>query len=92
MPPDRYRTSFLAELKRDMNLWEKNRLRSDNALTIAEMDVMKELMHGYSNKKIAIQLGISPNTVKYRLKAIFTKFEVSKRNDLVQLVRQKGLL
>lgn len=92
LPPDRYRTSFLAELKRDMNLWEKNRLRSDNALTIAEMDVMKELMHGYSNKKIAIQLGISPNTVKYRLKAIFTKFEVSKRNDLVQLVRQKGLL
>lgn len=92
LPPDRYRTNFLVDLKRGMNDWEKNRLRDENTLTIAETEVLKELVHGFSNKEIALQLGISPNTVKYRLKGIFAKFDVSKRGELVQLVRQQSML
>ncbi|MFC3052850.1 LuxR C-terminal-related transcriptional regulator [Kordiimonas pumila] len=92
LPADRYRTNFLIDLKRDMKNWEKSRLKDENALTIAEIEVLKELVHGFSNKEIALQLGISPNTVKYRLKSIFAKFDVSKRSELVQLVRNQGMV
>ncbi|NVK54726.1 MAG: hypothetical protein HWE26_03865 [Alteromonadaceae bacterium] len=91
LPTDKYRHNFLSELKRAMNEWEKTRLRDEMAPTQAEIEVLKELVKGYSNKKIALQLGISPNTVKYRLKGIFAKFGVAKRNDLVQKVREQGM-
>jgi LuxR family maltose regulon positive regulatory protein len=92
LPPDRYRANFLTELRRDMKAWEKVRLQDEYALTIGEQEVLRALDQGSSNKEIAIELGISPNTVKFRLSSIFTKVGVSKRTDLVRLAREQGLL
>lgn len=92
LPADRYRTQFLAELKSDMKAWENSRLRAAGALTIAELEVLRQLDRGFTNKEIALQLGISPNTVKFRLKGIFARFGVSRRAELVRYVREHGVL
>lgn len=92
LPPDRYRSNFLLNIRRDMKAWEKARLQDEFALSIGEREVLRELDQGSSNKVIARRLGISPNTVKFRLSSVFAKVGVSKRADLVRVAREKGIL
>lgn len=49
------------------------------ALTAREREVLDLLVRGMTNKQMAEQLVISPNTVKRHLKAIFAKLEVNTR-------------
>jgi DNA-binding NarL/FixJ family response regulator len=50
-----------------------------DTLTTREREVYELLAQGMTNKSIAEQLVISPNTVKRHLKAIFAKLEVNTR-------------
>ena len=54
-----------------------------NQLTSREMEVVKLLLQGKSNKLIAFSLGISNRTVEFHLKNIYTKFHVSSRFELI---------
>jgi DNA-binding CsgD family transcriptional regulator len=54
-----------------------------NELSSREMDVVKLLLEGKSNKLIASSLHISERTVEFHLKNIFTKFQVSSRVELI---------
>lgn len=56
---------------------------SADAITARERDVLALLSEGYSNKRIARTLEISPETVKSHLKRIFSKLSVSTRNEAV---------
>lgn len=52
-----------------------------DALTARERDVLAMIGQGYSNKRIARSLDISPETVKSHVKRIFSKLAVSTRTE-----------
>src|SRR3546814_6045201 len=58
----------------------------------AEAEVLLYLSQGHSNKEIARLIGMSPDTVKYRLKSVFRKIGVSKRRDAVRISNERGLI
>lgn len=57
-----------------------------------EYAVLKLLATGRSNKEIARELGISPNTVKTHVANLYAKLSVSKRTEAVYAARQLGLI
>ncbi len=65
---------------------------SSEGLSEREMDVLRLLPSGSSNKIIAIQLGLSENTVKSHISHIFAKLGVQSRAEAVSTAMQRGLL
>ena len=61
-------------------------------LSEREMDVLRLLPSGSSNKAIALQLGLSENTVKSHISHIFSKLGVQSRAEAVSAAMQRGLL
>jgi ATP/maltotriose-dependent transcriptional regulator MalT len=57
--------------------------RVSNTLTARERDVLVMISQGFSNKRIARNLQISPETVKSHVKRIFSKLAVSTRAEAV---------
>ncbi|MDO9404854.1 MAG: response regulator transcription factor [Polaromonas sp.] len=61
-------------------------------LSPREMDVLKFVAAGHSNKLIGRQFGISDGTVKAHTKRIFAKLGVSSRTGAVATAVQRGLI
>lgn len=61
-------------------------------LSQRELDVLRELACGASNKEIGNNLTISANTVKVHLRNLFTKLGVSSRTEAVVIALQWGIL
>ncbi|GMQ78165.1 MAG: hypothetical protein BMS9Abin02_0664 [Anaerolineae bacterium] len=57
-----------------------------------ELSVLERLVDGSTNREIARDLDISPNTVKVHLRNVFTKLEVSSRTEAVTVALQQGIL
>jgi DNA-binding CsgD family transcriptional regulator len=62
------------------------------ALTAREVEVMNGLADGLSNKAIAARLGISDETVKFHLSAIFGKLQATNRTDAVRQAVRRGVV
>ena len=62
------------------------------SLTAREAQVLDLLATGMPNKMIAASLGISDETVKFHLAAIFGKLGASNRTDAVRLAIRLGLV
>ena len=62
------------------------------AVSAREMDVLKLLVEGASNKMIAAQLNLSENTVKSHTSHIFAKLQVSSRAEAVAIALQRGIV
>ena len=62
------------------------------SLTTREAQVLELLADGLSNKEIAARLGVSDETVKFHLAAIFGKLGASNRTDAVRLALRRGLV
>jgi DNA-binding NarL/FixJ family response regulator len=90
-----------------LGLWLGNRLtarprgpgfeRNERVLTTLnisarECEVLELLAQGCSNKVIARQLVISPNTVKTHVAKVFDKLEVSSRTQAIQKARSLEIL
>ena len=54
-------------------------------LTRRELEVLSALAAGYTNKQIANDQGVSPNTVKFHVKNLFSKLGVANRAQAVAL-------
>ena len=54
-----------------------------NRLSNREVDVIKLILEGKSNKQIAASLCISVRTVEFHLKNIYAKFVVASRIELI---------
>lgn len=61
-------------------------------ISARELDVLHAMALGASNKTIARQLAISPNTVKTHIARLFEKLEVSSRTQAVGRARELGIL
>ncbi|NQE60713.1 response regulator transcription factor [Caulobacter sp. RHG1] len=61
-------------------------------LTGQEMKVLERLAAGLSNKEIARDLGLSPNTVKTHVANLYGKLDVSRRTQAVGKARDLILI
>ena len=61
-------------------------------LTARELEVLGHLADGLSNKAIAARLGISDETVKFHLSAIFGKLGATNRTDAVKQALRRGMV
>ncbi len=67
-------------------------LQAGGALTARELEVLRLVARGLSNKEIAADLRITTHTVKYHLAAVLEKLGVRSRTEAVSLGVRKGLV
>ena len=65
---------------------------SDIPLTSRELDVLRLLAEGASNKVIAHWLGISVHTVKFHVRSLFDKLDAVGRTDAVAHAVRLGVI
>ncbi|MCH4249440.1 MAG: response regulator transcription factor [Microbacteriaceae bacterium] len=61
-------------------------------LSLSELEVLRGVARGLTNRGIAMELFLSPNTVKTHLRRIFRELDVDSRTEAVARARQLGLL
>ncbi len=65
---------------------------SGEALTSREIDVLKLLARGRSNKEIGAALFISETTVKTHVRSVFAKLNVMSRTEAIAAASHRGLI
>lgn len=66
--------------------------KESEELSARELEVLRLLVAGASNKAIAAQLDLSENTVKSHLSHIFGKLNVQSRAEAVAVALQRGIV
>jgi len=61
-------------------------------LTRRELDVLRRLARGEANRAIAVELGISENTVKNHVRSILEKLQASSRSEAVVSALRLGIV
>ncbi len=64
---------------------------TDWRLAARELEVLQQLVAGHRNRTIAMTLGISENTVKFHVRNLFRKLNVSSRAEAIALAHSHGL-
>jgi len=65
---------------------------ADDSITARELDVLRGVASGSSNKIIATDLNISEHTVKNHLKSILSKLDANDRTHAVMIALKRGFL
>jgi DNA-binding NarL/FixJ family response regulator len=65
---------------------------ADDSITARELDVLRGVANGSSNKIIASDLNISEHTVKNHLKSILSKLDANDRTHAVMIALKRGFL
>jgi len=65
---------------------------SPEHLTARERQVLEMMMEGLSNKEMAVQLNISPHTVKFHISSILGKLGASSRTEAAAIGLRRGLI
>jgi DNA-binding NarL/FixJ family response regulator len=60
-------------------------------LSVRERDVLRLIARGYSNKRIAREIGVSVNTVKHLASAAYRTLGVVSRAEAIVAARQRGI-
>lgn len=68
------------------------RVRETLGVSDREYEVLTLLAAGQSNKQIANQLDVSPNTVKTHVAKLFEKLEAKRRTEAISRARELGIL
>jgi len=63
-----------------------------DSLSPRERNILEHIGHGRSNKEIARELGIAPETVKSHIKNIFVKLAVDRRAQAVSRAQSLGVI
>lgn len=61
-------------------------------LSAREAQILQRLSQGYSNLAVGQQLFLSPNTIKWHLRQIYSKLQVRNRTQAVHIARQLNLV
>jgi DNA-binding NarL/FixJ family response regulator len=64
----------------------------DSSLTPRELEVLRGVTNGNSNRKIAAQLNISEHTVKNHLKSILSKLQANDRTHAAMIAVRRGFI
>ncbi len=80
-------------------LWQQMASRANppqgpqpEALSAREIEVLRLVARGYTNKAVATQLGISDRTVQGHLANVFSKLHAQSRTDAVMIGLRLGLI
>ena len=65
---------------------------ADDAVTEREIQILRGVAAGKSNKLIGLELRISENTVKAHMRSILLKLEASDRTHAVMIALKRGIL
>jgi len=65
---------------------------TQQALTAREETVLRQLMLGLSNKRIAVQFTLTEGTVKAHVKSILAKLNAASRTEAIAIAHRRGLL
>ncbi len=71
---------------------QERRPAAPHSLTEREMDVLRLLARGRSNKEIALELGIAEKTVKTHVSSIFQKLDLADRTQAALYAVREGLV
>ncbi|TDF83850.1 LuxR C-terminal-related transcriptional regulator [Pseudomonas sp. H9] len=74
------------------HLAQSSRQQTEYNLSGREQDILELLVQGMPNKRIALALNISAETVKWYLKKLFTKLNVSDRLHAIDKARREKLV
>jgi len=66
--------------------------RAGLRLTRREVEVLRLIARGRTNRQVAAELGISENTVKNHLRSVLAKLSLNRRSQAVRYARQLGLI
>lgn len=85
------------QMARPASRGSESRPRSGTApptddLTPREREILRLLAEGLANREIAALLGLSDHTVKFHLRAVFTKLGAHSRTEAVSVAVRRGLL
>ena len=67
-------------------------MASESELSEREIEILRLVATGVSNKEIAVMLTISPNTVKVHLRNVFAKIGASSRTEAALIAVRMGLI
>ena len=71
---------------------QRNHPRNQEGFSSRELEVLRELCGGRSNKAIGQLLDLSENTVKFHLKRIYKKLEIDSRAGAIAAALQRHLV
>lgn len=66
--------------------------RSPVRLTRRQVEVLRLIARGRTNRQAAVELGISENTVKNHLRTVLAKLNLSRRGEAIRQARELGLI
>jgi LuxR family maltose regulon positive regulatory protein len=94
-PENVYLTDLLSSLKRDRDgapSGDTALSTTRSTLTPREVAILQLISQAMSNKRVALTLNISLETVKWNLKNVFLKLGVSSRYDAVSWARKHDFI
>ena len=68
------------------------KVRETLGISDREFEVLSLLAEGRSNKEIAKQLEVSPNTIKTHVAKLFEKLEAQRRTEAISRARELGMI
>jgi predicted ATPase/DNA-binding CsgD family transcriptional regulator len=79
-------------LEEELSVRSEDTLSAPTELSQREAEVLRLVAQGQSNKRVAKALGLSDNTVKFHLNAVFNKLGCRTRAEATRLAMERGLL
>ncbi len=86
------RLAFLRKLRADMQTHPRGDMEDQCVLSPREIEILRCLMMGESNREIASSKSLSVNTVKFHLKNIFSKLGAASRDEAVAFAIRDQLI
>lgn len=65
---------------------------ADDSLSMRELQVLRHVARGFSNKRIATHMGISIETVKTHMKSVLAKVNAEHRTEAVVIAMRRGII